>query len=806
MQRLMQDLRYALRVLVKNRAFTTIAVLTLALGIGASTAIFTLVDAVLLRPLPYKAPQELVWITEETTTGESTGVSWLNFQDWKRLNTSFDGMAGYRDARMTLDGVDYPELISGRFTTAGYFELMGVAPLLGRTLEPGENTVGGPNVAILSYEFWQERFAGSPQALGKTLRLNGKSFSVVGVMPRGFGAVTRTAVWAPFEPNVPKPYLSGRDIAWLLFVAGRTKPGISFELARKDMDRVGDLLAREYPASDATSRPVMKRLTRQMLGDNRAVILLLAAAVALLFFITCMNLASLLLVKTHARQREFAVRLALGAGKREVSQQLFVEGLLLALAGGGLGWLVADGAVKITAALLPNTAPLSSELQLSVRALLFLLTICVAASFALGFAPARFATRANLPDVLRSASYRVRGGRLREHAVLMICEVGLAMAVLVGTGLLARTLMALIGTDIGFDASHLLGATVTFPSAEYPNPNQTAQFMDQGIERIEQLPGVKSAAAVFPIPFTPQIYQVWLAIEGRVPQPGVEQACYISVVSSRYLETMKIAVLQGRPFFDQDRNRESGVVVIDRTLARRYWPDQNPIGKSLKLYTEDFSDSKQKPYEVIGVVAPVRAGGLDEEPQPRAYVLMNQIPNPTMSFVVRTEGKSETLALPMQETIRSLNRKIPIFGVGTMEQAIRSSQGSRRLAMLLLVSFSSAALILAAMGLYGVVSQLVEQRTNEIGIRVALGARPGDIARLILKYGGALVAGGVAVGIPAALAMGQLMRTLLYGVSFSDAVTFAAATLTIVMVTLAACYLPIRRAVRVDPMVALRYE
>jgi len=666
--------------------------------------------------------------------------------------------------------------------------------------------VGGPEVAILSYEFWQERFGGSSGILGKTITLDGKSFTIVGVMPRGFGAVTRTAVWAPFEQNVPKPYLTGRDIAWLLFAVGRRRPGVTFEQARSEMNRVGDVLARDYPAMDATSRPVMKDLTRQMLGDNRAVLLLLAAAVALLFFITCSNLANLLLVRTSSRQREFSVRLALGASTGKIVQQLFTEGMLLAISGGLLGSLVAWAGVRIAAVLLPKSVPLSAPLHVDSRALVFILAVTVATVFALGVVPGRFAMRASLNDVLRSSTHQVHGGHHRLHTALMICEVGLAMAVLVGTGLLARTMVALLRTDIGFDAANLVTATVTLPSAEYPNPAQAAQFMQRGIERIAQIPGVASAAAVFPVPFTTQIYQVWLAVEGRTPQPGAEQVSYVSVVSANYLPMMKIQILHGRSFLEQDTSRESGAVVIDRELARRYWPNENPVGKSIKLFTQDFSDPKQKPYEIIGVVGPVRAGGLDEAPQPRVYVLMNQLPNNTMSFVARTKIPPQLLTRDVQDAIRALSRNIPVFNVGTMQKAIEGSQEPRRLAALILPSFSIAALLLAAMGLYGVVSYLVAQRTNEIGVRMALGAQPQDVARLIFDYAGRLIFGGLVLGLAAALAIAQLMHSLLFGVRWSDPLTFLLATAVIAAVTLGACYIPARRAMRVDPMTALRYE
>src|ERR1700723_92945 len=514
---LLQDLRYATRMLRKNPAFTAIAVLTLALGIGANTAMFTLADSILLRPLPYRSPHQLVWITEESSNGDSTGVSWPNFQDWKRLNTVFSGMAGYRDARMSLAGNGYPSLIDGRYVTANYFELIGISPILGRVFQPDENVEGGPEVAILSFEFWQRQFGGSPTILGQTLRLDNHAFTVIGVMPRGFGAVTQTALWAPFEQNVPKPYLTSRQYAWLFYVVGRAKPGISLAQVQLDMQRVGQLLAQQYPDVDTMSRPFLKDLHRYMLGENRAFLILLMTAVALLLAITCANLTGLLLVRMTARQREFSLRRALGASKQKILQQIFIEGLLLALAGGLLATFVVWAAIRFAAAVLPKTLPMSAPLTIDARTLLFTFAAAVLSSFVFGFAPARLAMRTNPQVVLRSSSYRVRGSNHRVHAGLIVCETGLAMAVLVGAGLLVRTMIVLLKTKVGFDSTHLLTASVIVGRPDGTGTPLSARLAQEGLERIKRLPGVDSAAVVFPVPFTPQIDEVWLAVEGHVP-------------------------------------------------------------------------------------------------------------------------------------------------------------------------------------------------------------------------------------------------------------------------------------------------
>lgn len=805
LESLWQDLRFGLRTLRKKPAFTAIAILSLALGTGAATAIFTLVDKILLQPLPYQNSAQLVWMTEETAANDSTGVSWPNFQDWKKMNHVFTGMAGYREATFPLADQGFSGLVSARFVTGNYFELMGVRPFLGRTYLPGENIPGGPQFAILSFEYWRDRYGSSPQVLGQVIRMGARSFSIIGVMPAGFGAVTHTSFWLPFEQNVPKLYLTGRDTAWLLFIVGRRAPGVSLEQAKSDMSAVGDILAKQYPSIDATSRPVLKDLNLFMLGDNRAALILVAAAVGLLLIITCANLASLLLVKTNARRKEFAVRLALGAGKRRVFRQIFTEGFLIAAIGGVFGFVVAWLGVRGAAGLLPANLPLAAPLGVDFHALAFALAATVATSFAVGFAPARFAMRADPQSVLRSSSRNVGVGQKGLHSGLIVCEIGLAIAVLVGTGLLVRTMRTLLSSNLGFDSNQLITATISLPSSDYAGAPKQAAFIQQGIERIQSIPGVTSASAIFPAPFTPQIYQVLLAIEGRTPPPGDEQSTFVSIVASRYFDTMKIPVLQGRAFNEQDAQPLVRSVVIDRGLAERYFPNENPIGKSIKLYTTNFSDAAQPAFTIVGIVDSVRMASLDEIPPPRIYALTTQL-GYASTFVVRASAPPQSIERGIQDEIHALNRSVPVFNVAVMAGSIRSSQQARLQAMWLLILFSGAALLLASIGLYGVMSYLVSQRTNEIGIRMALGAHPRDVRKLIFGYAAAMVLGGAVVGISSALILGRLMRSLLYHVEPADGLTIIAVMLIVAAVAWIACYIPARRAMKVDPMVALRYE
>src|ERR1700683_5153558 len=709
---LLQDFRYAARMLRKNPGFAAIAILTLALGIGANTAVFTLTDAALLRPLPYADAHQLVWITENDLSGDSTGIAWPNFQDWIRLNRAFSGMSGYRDARLTLSGAGssagsptgYPTMINGRYVTANYFDLVGVAPLLGRAFTPHENVQGAPSVPTRSYDFWTAQFARSPAALGQSIVLNQRPFTIVGVMPQGCGTVPRPAVWAPFKSNCPKIYFEHREFAWLLYAVARRKPSVSLTQANDDMSRVGALLAKEYPGIDDLSRPYMKDLRRYMLGDTRGILILLTTAVALVLLITCANLAGILLVRMSGRQRELSLRGALGASKWRILQQISIEGLLLTFSGGILGIFIASLSLRLATSVLPATLPLSAALRLDSSALFFTFAATILSSILFAVITARFALRENLQNALRSSSHQIRGGHHRLHGTLIVCEIALAMAVLVATGLLVRTMSKLLQTDVGFDPKNLLTATISLSRTDYPDAARASQLVQNCLKKIEQLPGVESATAVFPVPFTPQIFQVLLAIEGRIPAKGAQQVAFISVVAQNYLRTMKIPILQGRDFNELDNQSTtaapgtapgagaSGNVIIDRSLAEQYWPGENPIGHSLKIGTQDFSDATAQAWKVIGVAGPVRGESADTPPETRVYMTVGQQAGPTsnLTFVARTSIDPRSLSGAIQDAIRSVNRNIPVFNVGLMQDSIRTSQAPRRLAMQLLIFFSPA--------------------------------------------------------------------------------------------------------------------
>jgi predicted permease len=803
---LWQDARYGLRVLRKNPGFAAVVILTLALGISANVLIFSIVDAVLLRSLPYKQPDQLVWITEMWPDSSDQSVAWPNFQDWRRMNTVFDGLAGFRDAQMTLTGEGSPEPIAGRYVSDGYFQVMGVEPFLGRTFLSDENKVGGPQVAILANEFWRDRFSASPQILGRVIHLNGKPFTVVGVMPAGFGAVSLTKLWAPFEQNVPPVYLTSREFSWLLYAVGRLKPGTSIEQARVDMTHIAQNLAKEYPATNSVALPFLLPLSRQISGDSRQILILLLIAVLLLLFIMCANVASLLLVKTSSRQRELSVRFAVGAGSGRLVRQIVTEAMLLAFLGGVLGLLMAFASVRFAAAFLPATFNVIGSLSVDWRVLLFTFVATLLTGLFFSLAPVRFILQTDLQSVLQSSSHQMKGGHCKLHAGLVVCEVALAMAVLVGASLLARTMASLFHVNLGFDSHQLLTGTILLPSTADPKRADGVLFVQQALDRVRRIPGVDSAATVFPVPFTPQIYQTWLAMEGRPPQKTEQPMAYISVVSLDYLQTMRIPLQQGREFTSQDASEKTNVAMIDRRLADQYWPGQDPVGKHIKLGTQDFADSSAQSSAIIGIVGPIHAETLDADPTGRVYLPLHSGAPFSVTFVARTRLAPLSLAQAMRDEIHALNPDIPVFHIRTMDDAVQSSVASRRLVLILLTAFSLGALFLAGLGLYGVMAYLVGQQTNEIGLRLALGAQPQDILRMILSNGFRIVVLGIALGTVVSFAFARLMHDLLYGVSSTDPLTFAGVIVVLGTIALLACYVPARRAVRVDPIVALRYE
>jgi putative ABC transport system permease protein len=807
LESLAQDIRFALRMLRKSPGFTALAVLTLALGIGANTTIFSIVDAALLHPLPFKDPGRLVWLTESLPNTPDNNASWLDVQDWKQQNNVFEGIAGYSDFSLALTGSGNPQILLTEFVSKGYFDLLGVPPLLGRTFKPEEHLPGGPFVVVLSDSFWIEHFAGDPGAIGKTLKLSDTACTIVGVMPAGFGSVTHTVLWAPFEGAVPQHFLTQRAYSWSMYAVARLKPHVTFEQARTNILGISERLEQEYPKTTG-GLAVMLPLARRLLGDIRPALLMLSAAVFFLLLIACANIASLLLVKAVGRQKEIALRLALGAGKWRLFRQLIVESMVLSVAGAAFGLQLASGGTKLLAALLP-AVPFSNIISVNRSALLFTLGLTLLAGLLFGLAPALMGLRMNLQSTLKSGAHQVQGSHHRAHRALVITEVGLAAMLLIGAGLMLRSMMELFRVAPGFDTHQLLTEAVVLAHIDTPPPQQCSATVDQAVASIQQLPGVDSAAAVFPVPFADQVTFTFLAIKDRPPQPGESRIAHFAFASTDYFRTLHIPPIEGRMFTAADTVNSLPVAVIDQELAKRYWPGQDPIGRQIRLAVQDFSDLSQNypAQTIVGVVGTIRAGGLDADLGGYVYSPASQQGNcSSMTFVVRSRVPPLSLAHSVESAIHEVTPDSPVFRVQTMDQMVQASQATRRLSLRLLGAFSLGALLLAALGLYGVISYVVSQSTNEIGVRVALGAQRAQIMKLVLGQGMRLALWGIAVGIAAALALTRLMASLLFGVTATDPSTFAGVGILLAAVTLLACYIPARRAMRVDPIVALRYE
>ncbi len=802
-----QDVGYSLRLLYKSGGFTIIAVLTLTLGIGASSSILTVLNAALLRPLPYKAPDRLVWLNETLPDDPDPNVAWLDLQDWKRQNTVFASIAGYATNTLTLTGRGSPKLLTGHFVGADYFSVMGVPAALGRTFSPEENLSGGSPVVILSHRLWQQDFGEDPKSLGTTVNLNAKSCTIVGVMPASFGDITHTDLWVPLEQYLPTVYTTNRKLSWFMYVVARLRPEVSFGEASSAMNVIAKSLAQQYPESNATTGVLMLPLARHISGDSRPMLLIVGAAVILLLLIACGNVAGLQLVRAVGREREISIKLALGAGRGRIFRQFMAESLILSFAGGIGGLLLTIAATKLIATVLPRNIALSGEITVDGTVLGITLLIILLASFIVGLAPAIRGMRFDLQSALRERSRQLSRSHRHMYQALIVCEMGLGMALLMDAGLIVRSMVSLLRVNQGFDAHQLLTETALLPDAQFPEGAQISSFFNAALARISNLPGVQSAAAIFPFPLSHHLFRGSVAIEGQLPRSGELRMTYFTVATPRSFRTMEIPVLRGREFVVEDTALAPAVAIVDQEFANRYFPNQDPVGKRIKLFTDDFGDPKKKQITIVGMVGNVKTGGLDSDLGGQIYVPSDQLPNLAMTFVVRTAVAPLSLAKPVEVAIHAIRSDIPVYAARTAEDVVRESLTVRRIAMLLLSSLAIVALLLSALGLYGAMSYIVGQRVNEIGIRMALGAKPfEDVMRSVLAQAAKLALIGVAIGFTASIALTQLMTSLLYGVQWRDPLTCTLVAILLVTVAVSASYVPARRAMRVDPIVALRYE
>jgi putative ABC transport system permease protein len=811
MQALWQDLRYGARLLLKHPAFTLIAVITLALGIGGNTAIFTVVNAALLRSLPYQEPERLIYL-RETTPQKSfprREASYPDFLDW-RQNQSFSGMAAYAGGGgFTLMGSDGPERIMAGRVTGNFFAVLGVEPLLGRLFREDEDQPNAERVVTLSYGFWQRRFGGDPKVVGQTLNLSGDAYTIVGVLPPTFQFAPRgtVEVWAPWRPNDAQ--LTRRFMHWVNVIA-RLKPGVSEAQAQAEMQTIAGRIAQDHKDSHAGTNIVVTPLHDQIVRQVKPLLLVLLGAVGFVLLIACANVANLLLARASQRQKEIAVRAALGAGRWRLIRQLLIESALLALLGGGLGLLLAQWGVEALIAAIPdnvlNFMPYLRDLTLDGRTLAFTGALALVTIIVFGLAPALHASKLDLQSALKEGGRTSgEGSRRRLRDLLVVGEIALALVLLVGAGLMMKSLMRLLEVDPGFDPKNVLTFSVSLPAAKYDRNDEVYAFHHQLIARLESLPGVKGAGTVTVIPLiggnTTRFYD---AAQPR-PAPGGETEANLREVSDNYFRVLGVPLIAGRHFTERDKADAPGVVIVNQTLAKRVFPSRDAVGQRL-IFTGDDST----PNQIVGVVGDEKVNGLAEQTTPVVYYpfLQDTSPGLTKNLVVRTEGDPTAVVSAIRNECRTLEPGLTVAQVMTMEQIIANSPSTfmRRYPALLIGVFAAVALLLAAIGIYGVMSYSVSQQTREIGVRLALGARKLDVLRLVIGRGMLPALAGVGVGVAAAFGLTRLMTGLLFGVEASDPATFGLIALLLVVVALLACYIPARRAAKVDPMIALRCE
>jgi putative ABC transport system permease protein len=799
-ENLIQDLRYGARMIRRSPGFSLVAVLTLALGIGANTAIFSVVDAVLLRALPYREPDRLVMVWEHGTgkTGEQNTPAPANYADWKSRNHVFTGMAATASRTAILTGDGPPEQLLGRAVTADFFTVLGVQPLLGRTFSEDEDRTNAP-VAVISYRLWRRRYLGDPNVIGTAILMDGAKSTVIGVMPRDFVFRNREIdYWCPiaFSPAA----LANRGYHFLNVVA-RLKLGVTVERAREDMSGIARELARQYSENERVGASVVP-LQEDLLGQTRIALLVLMAAAGCVLLIACANLASLLLARAVRRQREIAVRAALGAGRGRLARQMIAEGVLLSLSGGVLGVCAALGGMGVLARVVPVALGDGAAPQMDSRLLGFTLALSILTGLVFSIVPAVQAVRGSLHDKLQQGGRGGVGARGRgARDMLVIVEVAAALVLLVAAGLMLQTLARLGAIDIGFRSDHLLAMRTVLPAAKYRDPVKRQAFYERVLEGVRTLPGVEGAAYASTLPFLSRGNTSGYQIEGRTLGPGDSGDVLFRVTTNDYLKTLGARLLEGRLPNASDGPDSPPVVVINQTFARWYWPQESALGHRV-------STSYPNPVwmTIVGVVADVYERGYELEMKPGVYVLTSQARKPADNLVIRAAGDPRNLAPAVRRIVASVDPEQPVAAVRTMDEIVALEVSDRRQVLLLLGVFAGLALLLASIGLYGVLAYSVTQRSREIGLRMALGATRGSVIRMVVGYGLALTAAGLAIGLAASWAVTRTMTKLLYGVQATDAATFAAVAALLGTVAAAACWIPARRASLLDPIVVLRED
>jgi predicted permease len=811
MQTLLQDIRIGLRMLFKNPGFTAVIVVTLALGIGANVALFSVVNGVLLNPLPFTHPEQLVTLDQSKPNFDMGAMPLPNFRDLQKENHTFSAMALSRGFAFSLLGAGEAERVSARLVTADMFSVLDVKPALGRAFAPGEDEPGVAPVAMISTDLWQRKFGAAPDILSKSLTLDEKTYAIIGVLPANFSLFRGTDVYVPIG-QWANPALKVRSAALGLHGIGRLKPGITIEQAQADASSVMSRLAATYPDTNRGNGAKLSPLKERLIGDIGPTLWMLLGAVGFVLLIACVNVSNLLLARSTGRTREFAIRTALGASRWRLLRQSLTESVLLALFGGGLGLVVAGWATHAALAVLPTTLPRAAEVGLDNRVLIFAVAISLFTGILAGLAPALRTSKWRLSETLKEGGRGASSARGRAQGIMVAVEMALAVVLLIGAGLMIRSLAALWNVDPGFRADNVLTFSLSLsPSMRTASPQSTRAALRQLSDQIGSSPGVKAvsfSAGAIPLAGEDDLF-FW--VEGQ-PKPASQSEMNMALVyrvEPGYLTAMGVPLKHGRFFTDQDDERSQSVVVIDDVFARKYFGDADPVGRRI---VQDGQD----PQQIIGVVGHVKQWSInsdeDQSLQAQLYEPFRQFSDNSINglaaglgVVTRFDGASPPLD-SIRQVVQSQNKQNVISRSQTMNEVIAASLAQQRFSMILLDAFAVVALLLASLGLYGVISYLVGQRTHELGIRLALGAQRSDVLRLVLSHGMKMALGGVGLGLLAALGLTRMLGKMLYGVSATDPATFAVITLVLTTVALLACFIPARRATRVDPLVALRYE
>ncbi|MGH9971007.1 MAG: ABC transporter permease [Pyrinomonadaceae bacterium] len=821
MNTLWPDIRYGTRMLLKNPGITFVVILALALGIGANTAIFSVVNAVILRPLPYQESDRLVFLNERSQVMNEMSISYPNLTDWRNQNQVFERIGVYNRNSYTLTGSGEAERIPTAQASADLFTALRMNAAIGRVFTNDEDKPGGPPVVVLSYGLWQRRFGGQMSILNQALTLNGKSYTVIGVMPQGFLYPSRVEMW------VPVGQLSG-DSNWQqrgnhpgLYGVARLKPGATLAQAQADMDNIALNLEKQYPDSNAGTRVRIRPLLEIYVSDVRSTLWVLFGAVAFVLLIACANIANLLLARASARQREMAIRSALGAGRWRIARQLLTESVLLSLLGGTLGLLLARWGIELILYISPDAIPRSREISLDWRVLTFTIGISVLTGILFGLMPALQAGVVDVQETLKESG-RGTTGRHWLRSSLVVVEVATTLVLLIGAGLMIRSFYRLQKVNPGFSYDQLTSFSISLPQRKYASEEQRSEFFKRLVENIRGLPGVEAVAAASGLPLGNNGWQTSFVIDGRPLPPRDEtplmEAC---TVTPDYFRAMNIPLLRGRYFNDQD-NRSfltgrdlsklnegekmiagTNAIIIDEEFARRYWPNEDAVGKRIKF----GSDPKSPTLTVVGVVGRVKMDGLSQDSnRVQGYFPFAQLPFSGMAVIIKASGDPNQLIASAREQVKAVDPEQPIYSIRTMNEIRAESVAPERLNLTLLSIFAGIALVLAIVGIYGVMSYSVTQRTHEIGIRMAIGAQPRDVFRMVMGQGMLLAMIGVAIGLVGAFGLTRLMTAMLFGVEPTDPATFVVIALLLTVVALVACYVPGRRATKVDPVVSLRYE